>query len=310
MPAQTVRNQQHVAMASGERTVQEPATVDPIKAVFTCPMHPEVRQLRRPGSCPKCGMALEAATVTPPATEWVCPMHPEIVRDRPSTCPICGMALELKTAGAEEENAELRDMSRRLWFATAFTVPLVVLDMGDLLPGAGLSRLFSMRTRTIVDVSLATPVCLWAAWPFYTRAVLSVKHRTLNIFTLIGLGVSVAYAYSLIAALFPRLFPDSFRDDAGEVAVYFEAAGVIVTLSLLGHVLELRERRLSRHTMTNIKQSLFVAFVYNAAGVPLAAGVLYPWFGLLPSPIIAAAAMSFSSVSVVGNALRLRRADA
>ena len=224
--------------------------------IFSCPMHPEVKQ-SHPGVCPKCGMALEAATPRPAATsEWVCPMHPEIVRDRPGTCPICGMTLELKTGAAEEANAELRDMSRRFWFATALTVPLVVLAMGDLLPGGGLSRFLSMQARTILDVLLATPVCVWAAWPFYTRAVLSVKNRSLNMFTLIGLGVSVAYVYSLVAALLPNIFPAGFRDETGEVGVYFEAAGVIVTLILLGQVLELRARS---QTSAAIKKLLGMA---------------------------------------------------
>jgi len=133
-------------------------------------------------------------------------------------------------------------MSRRFWFATALTLPLVLGAVGDLLPGAPMSRLVSMRTRTLIELALATPVCLWAAWPFYVRAVLSVKNRSLNMFTLIGLGVFVAYSYSLVAALLPAIFPASFRDEAGEVAVYFEAAGVIVTLILLGQVLELRAR--------------------------------------------------------------------
>jgi len=188
-------------------------------------------------------MALEPVTARPPgaATEWVCPMHPEIVRDGPGTCPICGMALEPRTTIGEEENPELRDMSRRFWFAAALTLPLVLLAIADLLPGAPVSRLLSMRARTFVELALATPVCVWAAWPFYVRAVLSVQHRSLNMFTLIGLGVFVAYSYSVIAALLPEIFPPSFRE-AGQVAVYFEAAGVIVTLILLGQVLELRAR--------------------------------------------------------------------
>jgi Cu+-exporting ATPase len=212
-------------------------------ATYTCPMHPNVRQAH-PGSCPSCGMALErvvpgAPTVT---TEWTCPMHPEIVRDAPGTCPICGMALEPRTvAGVEEENPELRDMTRRLALATAFTVPLVLLAMGDVLPGAPFSAWFSMRAQTLIELGLATPVCLWSAWPFYVRAVQSVIHRSLNMFTLIGLGVSVAYVYSVVAALLPGIFPPSFREE-GDVAVYFEAASVIVTLVLLGQVLELRAR--------------------------------------------------------------------
>ncbi|MCL7421989.1 MAG: cadmium-translocating P-type ATPase [Methylobacter sp.] len=213
-------------------------------ARYTCPMHPEIRSLQ-PGNCPKCGMALEPVETPRPVshTEWVCPMHPEIVRDEPGNCPICGMALEPRTVdtGQAEQNPELTDMSRRFWFAAALTVPLVIVAMGDMLPGRPVSQLFSMRTRTLVELALATPVCLWSAWPFYVRAVQSVKNRSLNMFTLIGLGVSVAYVYSLIAALFPDIFPASFREH-GEVGVYFEAAAVIVTLILLGQVIELRAR--------------------------------------------------------------------
>ena len=249
-----------------DQFVQRPAAFLPATApapgdrasetIYTCPMHPEVRE-PGPGTCPKCGMALEAVSATPAAraSEWVCPMHPEIVRDRPGACPICGMALEPRMA-VEEENPELRDMSRRFWFATAFTAPLVLAAIGDLLPGEPVSRLVSMRTRTLIELALATPVCIWAAWPFYVRAVLSVKRRSLNMFTLIGLGVSVAYGYSLVAALLPGLFPSSFRNEAGEVAVYFEAAGVIVTLILLGQVLELRARS---QTSAAIKKLLGMA---------------------------------------------------
>lgn len=211
---------------------------------YTCPMHPAVR-VDQPGSCPKGGMALEPVSPRPAApAEWVCPMHSEIVRDAPGSCPKCGMALEPKAASAitdDEENPELRDMKRRFWFAAAVTVPLVILAMGDLLPGQPISRLLSARVRTFAELLLATPVCIWAAWPFYVRAVQSVKNKSLNMFTLIGLGVSVAYLYSLAAALIPSVFPASFRED-GVVAVYFEAGAVIVTLILLGQVLELRAR--------------------------------------------------------------------
>ena len=207
-------------------------------------MHPDVRHTG-PGSCPTCGMGLEPVTPPAPAarTEWTCPMHPEIVRDEPGSCPICGMALEPRTAlgDTEEENPELRDMTRRLWLAAAFTVPVVLFTMGEFLPGRPFSSWVSMRTRTLLELGLATPVCIWSAWPFYVRAVRSVVNRSLNMFTLIGLGVSVAYVYSLVAVLAPEIFPASFRE-AGEVAVYFEAAAVIVTLILLGQVLELRAR--------------------------------------------------------------------
>jgi Cu+-exporting ATPase len=153
------------------------------------------------------------------------------------------MALEPRFhGGTEEESAELRDMTRRFWFATALTVPLVLSVMSDMLPGHPISSLMSPRVRVLLELALASPVCLWAAWPFYLRAIQSVKNRSLNMFTLIGLGVSVAYAYSLVAAVMPGVFPASFRDESGEVATYFEAAGVIVTLILLGQVLELRAR--------------------------------------------------------------------
>ena len=221
-------------------------------------MHPNVRRTG-PGSCPACGMGLELVTPPAPAarTEWTCPMHPEIVRDEPGSCRICGMALEPRTAlgDTEEENPELRDMTRRLWLAAAFTVPVVLFTMGELLPGRPFSSWVSMRTRTLLELGLATPVCVWSAWPFYVRAVRSVVNRSLNMFTLIGLGVSVAYVYSLVAVLAPEIFPQSFRE-AGEVAVYFEAAAVIVTLILLGQVLELRARS---QTSAAIKKLLGMA---------------------------------------------------
>ncbi|WP_255528739.1 copper-translocating P-type ATPase [Methylobacter sp. BlB1] len=222
---------------------------------YTCPMHPEV-QSAHPGSCPKCGMALEPVETPHPVsrTEWVCPMHPEIVRNEPGNCPICGMALEPRTIEAEqaERNPELTDMSRRFWFAAVLTVPLVLVAMGDMLPGRPVSQLFSPRAHMLVELALATPVCLWSAWPFYVRAMQSVKNRSLNMFTLIGLGVSVAYLYSLIAALFPDIFPASFREN-GKVGVYFEASAVIVTLILLGQVIELRARS---RTSQAVKQLL------------------------------------------------------
>lgn len=232
------------------------ASVDRVGA-YTCPMHPEVRS-DRPGSCPKCGMALEPVLPGGAAkTEWVCPMHPEVVRDAPGSCPVCGMALEPRAGAAtEEENHELGDMKRRLWFAAAVTVPLVFLAMGDLLPGHPISHLLSLRARTILELILATPVCTWAAWPFFVRAIQSVRLKSLNMFTLIGLGVFVAYAYSLTAALAPGIFPAAFRGEGGQVAVYFEAAGVIVTLILLGQVLELRARSA---TSTAIKKLLGLA---------------------------------------------------
>jgi P-type Cu+ transporter len=210
---------------------------------YICPMDPDVRQ-QRPGACPKCGMALEPAMPRPAAaTKWTCPMHPEIVRDEPGSCPICGMALEPVIATADDgEHAELRDMTRRFLVAGALTLPLVVIAMGDMLPGRPLERVFSPATMGWLELVLATPVVLWAGWPFFVRGWRSVVTWHLNMFTLIALGVGAAWAYSVVATLVPGIFPDSFRDHAGQVGVYFEAAAVIVTLVLLGQVLELRAR--------------------------------------------------------------------
>ncbi len=175
--------------------------------------------------------------------EYTCPMHPEVVRNQPGSCPICGMALELRSISADEgENAELRDMRRRFWTSLALTIPVFVAAMGDLIPGQPLAQLAAPRTWTWIELILATPVILWGGWPFFVRGWQSIVNRSLNMFTLIGLGVGVAYGYSLVAALFPEIFPPSFRDASGEVAIYFEAAAVIVTLVLLGQVLELRAR--------------------------------------------------------------------
>mgnify|MGYP001403913912 CR=1 FL=1 len=176
-----------------------------------------------------------------PGAIYTCPMHPEIRQNKPGSCPKCGMALE-PLISDNSENHELKDMTRRFWLATVFTVPLVIISMGDLLPGKPISSMLSPGLRLGLELILALPVCLWSAWPFYVRGIDSVKRRALNMFTLIGLGVSVAFIYSLIATIFPNIFPASFRDSSGHVAVYFEAAGVIVTLILLGQVLELRAR--------------------------------------------------------------------
>ena len=212
---------------------------------YTCPMHPEVRQAE-PGDCPECGMALEPAGAPPlMKTQWTCPMHPEVVRDEPGNCPKCGMALEPFTVMAEEEeNPELRDMRRRFWVSVVLTIPLVVIAMGGLIPDFQhlLDSLAPPAVWGWVELALATPVVLWGGWPFFLRGVTSIIHRSLNLFTPIGLGISVASLYSLVATLFPDIFPASFRSDTGEVAVYFEAAAVITTLVLLGQVLELKAR--------------------------------------------------------------------
>lgn len=214
--------------------------------MYTCPMHPEIRE-SEPGACPKCGMALEPAEPGIPVqsdTKWVCPMHPEIVRDSPGSCPICGMALEPKTVSeGEEENPELSDMTRRFCVSAVLTAPLFVIAMRHHIPGLSvLDRLLSPETLKWLELVLATPVALWGAWPFFVRGLRSVATWNPNMFTLIGLGVGLAYGYSIVAALFPGLFPASFRGEGGEVGVYFEAAAMITTLVLLGQVLELRAR--------------------------------------------------------------------
>jgi Cu+-exporting ATPase len=168
-------------------------------------------------------------------------MHPEIVRDEPGACPICGMALEPMTVSLEEESSpELIDMTRRFWVGTALSVPLVILAMGGLIPGV--EGLLPAGWSRWIELILATPVVLWAGLPFFERGWKSLITRNLNMFTLIALGVGAAYAYSLVATIAPGLFPATFQDSAGEVAVYFEAGAVITVLVLLGQVLELRAR--------------------------------------------------------------------
>jgi Cu+-exporting ATPase len=170
-------------------------------------------------------------------------MHPEIVQDEPGSCPKCGMALEPRTVEVEEANPEYDDMKRRFIVGAVLSVPLVLIAMRTMIPGLGIIDTWaSAKSLEWVELILATPVVLWAGWPFYERGVQSVINRSLNMFTLIGLGVSVAYVYSLVAVYFPGLFPDAMKGVDGTVGVYFEAAAVIVTLILLGQVLELRAR--------------------------------------------------------------------
>jgi P-type Cu+ transporter len=210
--------------------------------IYTCPMHPDVRQ-RGPGNCPKCGMTLEPVVAAGPQTEWTCPMHPQIVRGAPGSCPICGMALEPRMVGAiEGPDPELVDMTRRFWMGLALTLPLLAFVMGDMLPGQPLRHLIPGRVSAWLQLVLATPVVLWAGWPFFQRGGASVVNRSLNMFTLIALGTGMAYVYSVVGALAPELFPASFRTHGGEVGLYFEAAAVITVLVLLGQVLELRAR--------------------------------------------------------------------
>ena len=172
-------------------------------------------------------------------------MHPEIVRDAPGSCPKCGMALEPSVPAMsveEEENPELADMSRRFWVSLVLTLPVFGIAMGEMLPGDPLAEALSPRALAWLQLALGTPVVLWAGWPFFVRGFESLRTRHLNMFTLIAIGTGAAWIYSAVAALLPDVFPATFRGPDGEVAVYFEAAAVIVTLVLLGQVLELRAR--------------------------------------------------------------------
>lgn len=225
-------------------------------AEYTCPMHPEVRQ-SGPGPCPKCGMALEPAVAAPAARiEYICPMHPEIVRLEPGSCPICGMALEPREVTGAEVNPELASMSRRLWTSLALTAPILAFMISELIPSRPLQHLLGSGPLLWIQFLLATPVVLWGGGPFFERGWLSVRNRSLNMFTLIALGTGAAYLYSVVALLFPSSIPSSFRTHAGDLAVYFEPAAVIVTLVLLGQVLELRARS---QTSSAIKSLLGLA---------------------------------------------------
>jgi Cu+-exporting ATPase len=192
-----------------------------------------------------CGMALEPAAIALPETrtEYTCPMHPEIVRDAPGDCPICGMALEPTTVVLEEgPNPELVDMTRRFLVSLVLTLPVFLSAMADLIPGRPLDEIASLRALVWFQLVLATPVVLWGGKPFFERGWASIVTRNFNMFTLIAIGTGVAYVYSLVATLVPGIFPDAFRAAGGVVAVYFEAAAVIITLVLLGQVLELKAR--------------------------------------------------------------------
>ena len=204
---------------------------------YVCPMDPQVIE-SKPGPCPVCGMTLEPEAVT-----YTCPMHPEIVSAKPGSCPICGMALEPRVAAGvhEEDDSELRSMTRRFWTGVALSIPLLVLSMGSMVKGSPLHDLPAAGLQWL-QLALATPVVLWGGWPFFQRGWASLVNRHLNMFTLIAIGTGTAYIYSVVATLAPGIFPQTFRNH-GIVEVYFETSAVIVTLVLLGQVLELRARR-------------------------------------------------------------------
>ncbi|HAU16965.1 MAG TPA: heavy metal translocating P-type ATPase [Marinobacter adhaerens] len=175
---------------------------------------------------------------------YTCPMHPQVRQTKPGACPLCGMGLEQESATAEDEgpNPELVDFSHRLWVALAFSVPLLILTMTPYIGVMAVRDFFGERLSLWIELVLATPVILWSGWPFFARGYISFRTMNLNMFSLIGMGVGAAYIFSIVAVLVPGIFPEGFRDSEGNVGVYFEAAAVIVTLVLLGQVMELRAR--------------------------------------------------------------------
>ena len=224
---------------------------------YYCPMCEGVES-EKPGTCPKCGMALEPArpVAAKPKLIYTCPMHPEIAQDGPGKCPKCGMELEPKTVepGMQDDDSELRNMTRRFWVALVLTVPVLLLAMLPML-GLPVENWLGATLHPWLQLVLSTPVVLWAGWPFFERGWRSIVTWNLNMFTLIAIGTGAAYLYSVVAVLFPGLIPESFRQH-GTVPVYFEASAVIVTLVLLGQMLELRARR---RTGTAIRELLSLA---------------------------------------------------
>ena len=251
------------------------AANDSGEVFYTCPMHPEVRQ-PGPGACPKCGMTLVPENAqgqdkghachgdghhVPDATAakdgrydkvpsgysgpvYTCPMHPQVRQTKQGSCPICGMGLELESGAMQDEgpNPELVDFTRRFWVGAILTVPLLVLTMAPFVGLSSVRTFFGERAAMWLEFALATPVILWSGWPFFERGWKSFRTWNLNMFSLIGMGVAAAYLFSVVAVIAPGIFPAGFRDEDGQVGVYFEAAAVIVTLVLLGQVMELRAR--------------------------------------------------------------------
>jgi len=221
--------------------LQPPSAPEIAKSVvrYICPMDPEVSEAK-PGACPVCGMALEPEVPLAPQvrTEYTCPMHPEIVRSEPGSCTICGMALEPRTVTPQpERDPELASMTRRFWIGLVLTAPLLAISMGGMF-----LHFIPANASVWIQFLLATPVVAWAGWPFFVRGWNSLQTRHLNMFTLIGLGIFVAFTYSVVATLAPGIFPPSFRGHSGKPDVYYEAAASITVLVLLGQVLELRAR--------------------------------------------------------------------
>ncbi len=251
-----------------KKTQSESADNADDDATYTCPMHPEVEQ-QGPGACPKCGMALEpkGVPVVATKTQYTCPMHPEIIQDEPGACPKCGMALEATTVEADEDTSELDYMSRRFWVSAIFAIPVLFSAMAAEFWPEAMAEIIDPNLRQWIEMIVSAPVIIWGGWIFYVRAIQSVITRNLNMFTLIGLGVSVAFTYSVIATVASGIFPPEVFNDVGVVPVYFEAAAVITTLILLGQVLELRAR-----SQTNAAIKLLLGLAPKTARIVRADG--------------------------------------
>jgi P-type Cu+ transporter len=212
-------------------------------------MCPEVES-DNSGQCPHCGMALESSK--PEITSaiiYTCPMHPEVQKDTPGHCPICGMALEPREITAQPEDSEYRDMLRRFWIGVVLSILVFFLAMGGMVPG--FNQFISPTLSRWLQMALSAPVVLWVGWPFFERARQSLLHHSLNMFSLIALGIGTAFIYSLIALIFSDSFPESFRYH-GEIPIYFETASIITILVLLGQVLELKARAKTRSAIKTL----------------------------------------------------------
>ncbi|MBL1279349.1 MAG: heavy metal translocating P-type ATPase [Fluviicola sp.] len=223
-----------------DKSSKHPTKVDG-NGVFYCPMHCEgEKTYDQPGSCPVCGMDLVEQPKLEVATQFTCPMHPEIVKDEPGSCPICGMDLVPMEPTESEEDKTYQKLLKKFKLSILFSVPILIIAMGELIPGNPLVKLFEQHTWNWVQLILSLPVVFYTCWMFYERAWTSIKTMNLNMFTLIGIGTGIAWLFSLVAMFFPDIFPDQFKTESGTVFVYFEATTVILTLVLLGQLLEAR----------------------------------------------------------------------
>ncbi|MCB0540311.1 MAG: heavy metal translocating P-type ATPase, partial [Bacteroidetes bacterium] len=227
--------------------------------VFYCPMHCEGdKTYNKPGDCPVCGMDLveEQNLNSLSAEKWTCPMHPEVVEDHAGACPICGMELVPMKADLSAEEKSYNKLLKKFWIATAFTLPIFLIAMSEMIPNNPLYKVLPQKYWNWVQFALSLPVVFYATWMFFERAYKSIKTWNLNMFTLIGIGAGVAWIFSVFGLLFPTFFPEQFLTESGTVHVYFEATTVILTLVLMGQVLEARA-----HSKTNsaIKELLKLA---------------------------------------------------